>query len=162
MTKLCTFLYDEYGDGFELNAQMVSQCVPLLLIRALFPDEALLALPLCQINDTLLLEEHASPARAQDRARQESDERQKRFMYHGYAFESYCTTTEPSNKHASSSSSSSSNGQSQSQSNGNASNGGGGSSGPSRWGGDVNTNEQWCKVIKTKLGDTRIVSIQAP
>jgi RAT1-interacting protein len=25
------------------------------------------------------------------------------------------------------------------------------------WGGDVDTNVQWCSVVKTKLGDTRIV-----
>lgn len=28
---------------------------------------------------------------------------------------------------------------------------------PSGWGGDVDTNEQWCSVVKTKLGDTRMV-----
>jgi len=28
---------------------------------------------------------------------------------------------------------------------------------PSGWGGDVDTNVQWCSVVKTKLGDTRIV-----
>jgi RAT1-interacting protein len=27
----------------------------------------------------------------------------------------------------------------------------------SGWGGDVDTNVQWCSVVKTKLGDTRIV-----
>ena len=25
------------------------------------------------------------------------------------------------------------------------------------WGGDVNTNEQWCSVMKTKLGSDRLV-----
>jgi RAT1-interacting protein len=25
------------------------------------------------------------------------------------------------------------------------------------WGGDVNTNVQWCSVVRTKLGDSRIV-----
>ncbi|KAI9509830.1 RAI1-domain-containing protein [Russula earlei] len=28
---------------------------------------------------------------------------------------------------------------------------------PSGWGGDVDTNVQWCSVVKTKLGDTRMV-----
>lgn len=28
---------------------------------------------------------------------------------------------------------------------------------PTEWGGDVNTNVQWCNVVKTKLGNTRIV-----
>ena len=28
---------------------------------------------------------------------------------------------------------------------------------PSGWGGDVDTTVQWCSVVKTKLGDTRIL-----
>ena len=28
---------------------------------------------------------------------------------------------------------------------------------PPRWGGDVNTNEQWCCVVKTRLGPDRLV-----
>jgi hypothetical protein len=28
---------------------------------------------------------------------------------------------------------------------------------PYGWGGDVNTNVQWCSVVRTKLGDTRVV-----
>jgi RAT1-interacting protein len=28
---------------------------------------------------------------------------------------------------------------------------------PSGWGGDVDTNVQWCSVVKTKLGDNRMV-----
>lgn len=52
-------------------------------------------------------------------------------MYYGYAFESYCTSAHPPNKdHAPRS---------------------------SGWGEDVDTNVQWCSVVKTKLADTRIV-----
>ena len=25
------------------------------------------------------------------------------------------------------------------------------------WGGDVNTNVQWCQIVKTKIGDLRLV-----
>ena len=52
--------------------------------------------------------------------------------YYGYAFESYCTSTTPT-RHPN----------------------------PRThvpgWGGDVNTNVQWCAVAKTKLGSTRII-----
>jgi RAT1-interacting protein len=52
--------------------------------------------------------------------------------YFGYAFESYCTSVTPqrqSDPHSS----------------------------VKGWGGDVDTNVQWCSVVKTKLGDTRMV-----
>jgi len=64
------------------------------------------------------------------------NERQRSQMYYGYAFESYCTSetpntrgprSEPHPKH------------------------------PPGWGGDVNTNVQWCSVVRTKLGDTRMI-----
>jgi len=47
--------------------------------------------------------------------------------YYGYAFESYCTSSTPVRPET-----------------GNG------------WGGDVDTNVQWCSVVKTKLGDTRM------
>jgi len=28
---------------------------------------------------------------------------------------------------------------------------------PPGWGGDIDTNVQWCSVVKTKLGNTRLV-----
>jgi RAT1-interacting protein len=52
--------------------------------------------------------------------------------YYGYAFESWCTSSppvEPTNL--------------QPDADG--------------WGGDVDTNVQWCSVVKTKLGGTRMV-----
>ena len=61
------------------------------------------------------------------------NERQRSQMYYGYAFESYCTCEMPntrgprSPKH------------------------------PPGWGGDVNTNVQWCSVVRTKLGDRRMI-----
>ena len=50
---------------------------------------------------------------------------QRRQMYYGYAFESWCTASSPSS--------------------------------PPGWGGDVDTNVQWCSVVKTKIGSTRLV-----
>jgi RAT1-interacting protein len=52
--------------------------------------------------------------------------------YYGYAFESYCTSSTPHQQpdpHDS----------------------------VQGWGVDVDTNIQWCSVVKTKLGDTRMV-----
>jgi len=58
--------------------------------------------------------------------------RQRRLTYYGYAFESYCTTSTPGRREDA-------------------------SSDVQGWGGDVNTNVQWCSVVKAKLGDRRIV-----
>ena len=53
-------------------------------------------------------------------------------MYYGYAFESYCTSSTPLAENDKSR-----------ETNG--------------WGGDVDNNVQWCSVVKTKLGDNRII-----
>ena len=59
-------------------------------------------------------------------------ERNRQSTYMGYAFESYCTSAEADPlKDAAR------------QNNG--------------WSGDVDTNVQWCSVVKTKLADTRII-----
>ncbi|KIY46675.1 RAI1-domain-containing protein [Fistulina hepatica ATCC 64428] len=51
---------------------------------------------------------------------------QRQQMYYGYSFESWCTSSKP------------------------------GVPEPGGWGGDVDTNVQWCSVVKTKLGDSRL------
>ena len=62
-------------------------------------------------------------------------QRHRMMMYYGYAFESYCTSATPTRTET----------------------------GPVRggdppgWGGDVDTNVQWCSVVKGKLGDIRMV-----
>lgn len=61
--------------------------------------------------------------------------RQLLMCYYGYAFESYCTSPTP--KRASMTP----------EQPGDA----------AGWGGDVNTNVQWCSVVKSKLGDIRLV-----
>lgn len=52
--------------------------------------------------------------------------------YYGYAFESYCTSDVPPSSRRDAS-----------ESHG--------------WGGDVDTNVQWCSVVKTKLGSVRMI-----
>lgn len=69
---------------------------------------------------------------AHDVFRNEMEPRQRRQTYYGYAFESYCTTSNPGRRDDA-------------------------LPGVPGWGGDVNTNVQWCSVVKTKLGDRRII-----
>jgi RAT1-interacting protein len=57
--------------------------------------------------------------------------------YYGHAFESYCTSETPNTR-----------GRSKNNPH---------SKDPPGWGGDVNTNVQWCSVVRTKLGNTRII-----
>jgi len=52
----------------------------------------------------------------------------------GYSFESYCTRDRPGHAPAAP-----------------------GASRVPGWGGDVNTNVQWCHIVKTKLGGNRII-----
>lgn len=57
-------------------------------------------------------------------------------MYNGYAFESYGTSDTPRRQHPP-----------QERAPGQ----------PLCWGGDVDTNVQWCSVVRTKLGDKRLL-----
>lgn len=84
------------------------------------------------MNGTLYLEEHLTEARLKEK--NDMEPRQKRQSYFGYAFESYCTSETPTRQSGPPS-----------------------SGAPFGWGGDVNTNVQWCSVVRTKLGDTRMV-----
>ena len=59
------------------------------------------------------------------------EERHRLQSYFGYAFESYCTSSTPLRQESHHT--------------------------HPGWGGDVDTNVQWCCVVKTKLGDTRMV-----
>ena len=63
--------------------------------------------------------------------------RQRTQTYYGYAFESYCTSGSPPEANSPSVEQV--------------------SDASPTWGGDVNTNVQWCSVVRTKLGDTRMV-----
>lgn len=89
------------------------------------------------IDGTMYFEEHLSDEKLKEKS--DLEPRHRLQSYYGYSFESYCTSSTP-NKHEPHVSGSSS-----------------GSSGTVGWGGDVDTNVQWCSVVKTKLGDTRII-----
>ena len=64
------------------------------------------------------------------------DARQRSQTYYGYAFESYCTSDTPTRDVSTS---------------------GPRPDAPPGWGGYVNTNVQWCSVVRTKLGDMRMI-----
>jgi len=68
--------------------------------------------------------------------RNNMEPRQRMQTYYGYAFESYCTSEVPESK---------------------ARRAGQPLNAPPGWGGDVDTNVQWCSVVRTKLGNTRII-----
>ncbi|KAJ7650093.1 RAI1-domain-containing protein [Roridomyces roridus] len=84
------------------------------------------------VGGVLYFEEFLSEARLEDKNNLEP--RQRRQTYFGYAFESYCTADKPGVPNVP-------------QHPGD----------PPGWGGDVDTNVQWCSVVRTKLGDTRMV-----
>ncbi|KAF9466626.1 RAI1 like PD-XK nuclease-domain-containing protein [Collybia nuda] len=83
-------------------------------------------------NETMYFEEHLSEARLKEKEAMEPRHRLQ--SYYGYAFESYCTSETPIRDKAPPN-----------------------SSDPSGWGGDVDTNVQWCSVVRTKLGNTRLL-----
>ncbi|KAI0079591.1 RAI1-domain-containing protein, partial [Panus rudis PR-1116 ss-1] len=83
-------------------------------------------------GSTLYLEEHLSSDRIKEK--NEISPHHRKQMYYGYAFESYCTSPHPQPVRAQDV-----------------------QEHPRGWGGDVDTNVQWCSVVKTKLDNIRIV-----
>ncbi|KAK1222891.1 decapping endonuclease targeting mRNA [Marasmius sp. AFHP31] len=131
ITKTLTAPYEE-RDGWSLNCMVV--------------------------DGTLYLEEHLTEEKIADK--NDVPDKQRRNMYYGYAFESFCTTdtwVQSTFGHSSSISdpSPSRNGSLDTP----AKRDGTFTQEPEHplWGGDVNTNVQWCSVVKTKLGDMRII-----
>uniref|UniRef100_A0A0W0FGQ7 Decapping nuclease n=1 Tax=Moniliophthora roreri TaxID=221103 RepID=A0A0W0FGQ7_MONRR len=100
ITRIITAPYEE-RDGWEMNVMVM--------------------------DGTMYLEEHLTDDKLHEKNNVE--ERHRRAMYYGYAFESYSTWETPFNDNPA----------------------------PNKWGGDVNTNVQWCSVVRTKLGDMRMV-----
>ncbi|ESK95351.1 protein rai1 [Moniliophthora roreri MCA 2997] len=100
ITRIMTAPYEE-RDGWEMNVMVM--------------------------DGTMYLEEHLTDDKLHEKNNVE--ERHRRAMYYGYAFESYSTWETPFNDNPA----------------------------PNKWGGDVNTNVQWCSVVRTKLGDMRMV-----
>lgn len=64
--------------------------------------------------------------------REDMTPRNRKQSYYGYAFESYCTSATPDPRQDP-------------------------EKRPNGWSGNVNTNVQWCSVVKTKLGDNRLI-----
>lgn len=89
------------------------------------------------LGDTMIIEEVPPTVPERESVLHASKpQKQQRAAYYGYSFESYCTTEHPPGT--------------QSLDEPFASQ-------PQGWGGDVNTNQQWCHIVKTRLGDTRII-----
>ncbi|KAI0342622.1 RAI1-domain-containing protein [Trametopsis cervina] len=82
------------------------------------------------INDTLYLEEHLSDKRLAEKEDMTPHHRQQ--SYYGYSFESFCTSSHPRKPETL-------------------------PGHPPGWSGDVNTNVQWCSVVKTKLASHRLL-----
>ncbi|KAK7016290.1 RAI1 domain-containing protein [Favolaschia claudopus] len=89
------------------------------------------------VDGVLYFEEHLDEAKL--RAKNDLAPRQRLNTYYGYAFESYCTSEKPSTSNVPCVNVPQAPGD------------------PPGWGGDVDTNVQWCSVVRTKLGDTRLV-----
>ncbi|KAK7463369.1 decapping endonuclease targeting mRNA [Stygiomarasmius scandens] len=90
------------------------------------------------VNGTMYLEEHLTGAKIADKNNVEP--RHRKMMYYGYAFESFSTSENPPGRGSAQSTASRSH-----------------PTAPLGWGGDVDTNVQWCSVVRTKLGDIRLV-----
>ncbi|KAF5340876.1 hypothetical protein D9758_012156 [Tetrapyrgos nigripes] len=131
MTRILTAPYEDQ-DGWEMNVMFV--------------------------NGTMYLEEHLTEAKLHEKYvfyslgvlvfvtealthRNNMEPRHRKFMYYGYAFESFCTSEKPPDSGPAKSSSSTALHP----------------TAPTGWGGDIDTNVQWCSVVRTKLGDIRLV-----
>ncbi|CBQ72854.1 related to RAI1-Rat1p Interacting Protein, required for pre-rRNA processing [Sporisorium reilianum SRZ2] len=94
------------------------------------------------LDGTLYLEEYTSATAMAEKQQKEDDAKMLRMGYYGYSFESYCTvdteaqTREPFRAMRRADTP---------------------VPDPPGWSGDVNTNVQWCQVVKTKLGSNRLV-----
>ncbi|PWN22559.1 RAI1-domain-containing protein, partial [Microstroma glucosiphilum] len=106
------------------------------LFSALYEEQNTFSMNVMLVNDTLYIEEWVSLEAKAAKEKQMQDERQRRMGYYGYAFESWCTHSRDVSRgeridfdyaH------------------------------DDPWDGDVNTNVQWCSVVKTKLGELRLI-----
>ncbi|KAF9004030.1 RAI1 like PD-XK nuclease-domain-containing protein [Cyathus striatus] len=102
------------------------------ILTAPYEDRDGWELNVMYVNGTMYFEEHAT----QEKLNEKNDMKPRQLLqtYYGYAFESYCTSETPSRQNILLT-----------------------PDVPYGWNGDVNTNVQWCSVVRTKLGDTRIV-----
>jgi len=107
------------------------------LCAALYEGRDGFQMNLQMVNDTLYIEEWVSREAKAKKAAREGNARQRKMAYRGYAFESWCTSDQRQTDVV--------DGWATSRSN------------AAQWGGNVNTNVQWCSIVKTKLGDHRLI-----
>ncbi|KAJ4477368.1 hypothetical protein J3R30DRAFT_3485001 [Lentinula aciculospora] len=109
------------------------------ILTAPYEDREAWEMNVMLVNGTLYLEENRTELQIIEKNNIKPQHLKR--MYYGYAFESYCTTDKAHNSQSPSAlfDTPSHN------------------SGAPGWGGDVNTNIQWCSVVRTKLGDTKFV-----
>ncbi|KAL5526380.1 RAI1 [Sanghuangporus sanghuang] len=100
------------------------------ILTAPYEDRESWTLNVMCINNTLYFEEHIDNAKLKEK--ENMTPRHRLQSYYGYAFESYCTSSTPDSRH-----------DPEKLANG--------------WSGNVNTNVQWCSIVKTKLGDNRLI-----
>ncbi|KAH7102787.1 RAI1 like PD-XK nuclease-domain-containing protein [Auriculariales sp. MPI-PUGE-AT-0066] len=102
------------------------------ILAAPYEDRDGWNLNVMSVNDTLYLEEHLTEEKLA--AKESLTPRQRLQTYFGYSFESYCTSDVPPHEMSS-----------EDRRYRDKIMGG--------WGGDVDTNVQWCSVVKTKIGN---------
>ncbi|KAI0091163.1 RAI1 like PD-XK nuclease-domain-containing protein [Irpex rosettiformis] len=99
-------------------------------LTALYEERDGWELNVMHINNLLYLEEHLSDKRLAEKEDMTPYHRQ--LSYYGYSFESFSTSSQPYQPERL-------------------------PGHPPGWSGDVNTNVQWCSVVKTKLGSHRLL-----
>ncbi|EKM48758.1 uncharacterized protein PHACADRAFT_69227, partial [Phanerochaete carnosa HHB-10118-sp] len=103
------------------------------ILTAPYEDRDAWELNVMLVDGTLYLEEHLTDAKLLQK--EDMEPRHRLQSYFGYSFESYCTSFRPEQREV----------RIEAESH------------PYGWGGDVDTNVQWCAVVKTKLGSQRLV-----
>lgn len=101
------------------------------LCTILYEDQQGFEMNVMMLDGTLYIEENIGESKLAERKRmKEGSERSKRNGYHGYSFESYtCHSWREWGPES------------------------------NAWDGNVNTNVQWCSVVKTKLDKLRLVGL---
>ncbi|PWN37081.1 RAI1-domain-containing protein, partial [Meira miltonrushii] len=120
----------EEVEGHQKQADLITwRGMMTKLCTVLYEDQQGFEMNVMMLNGTLYIEEHVGEAKLADRRRsKEGSEGSKRNGYYGYSFESWtCHSWRERGQ------------------------------GTNAWDGDVNTNVQWCLVVKTKLGSMRLI-----
>jgi RAT1-interacting protein len=140
-----------------VEVQTVADAGGERILTAPYEERDSWSMNVMRVNGTMYLEEHLTDEKLEQKwvqsliarrdmrtltlcpipvYRNNMEPRQRLQTYYGYAFESYATSDTPTRQPVPR---------------------GADVSQPAEWGGDVDTNVQWCNVMKTKLGGTRMV-----